>query len=96
VDYFNVGSPVTNKFYIEAMKGEIYGLDHNKERFGPETWHTLRPDTDIPNLYLTGQDVMTCGFCGAMFSGLISTSKILSRNLMTDLISLRKKIISKK
>ncbi|XP_022085438.1 putative all-trans-retinol 13,14-reductase [Acanthaster planci] len=96
VDYFSVGSPVTNKYYIEAMKGEIYGLDHNKERFSTQTWHTLRPETDIPNLYLTGQDVMTCGFVGAAFSGLISCSKILSRNLMADVVALRKRIIQQK
>ncbi|XP_038045261.1 all-trans-retinol 13,14-reductase-like [Patiria miniata] len=96
VEYFNVGSPVTNKYYIQSMKGEIYGLDHNKERFSSKTWHTLRPETDIPNLYLTGQDVMTCGFCGAMFSGLISCCKILGRNLMADAAALRKRIIKQK
>ncbi|XP_071803253.1 all-trans-retinol 13,14-reductase-like [Asterias amurensis] len=95
VEYFNVGSPVTNKYYIEAMKGEIYGLDHNKERFSTSTWHTLRAETDIPNLYLTGQDTFTCGFCGALFSGVLSTSRILNRNLMADIVSLKKKVSKK-
>ncbi len=95
VEYFNVGSPVTNKYYIEAMKGEIYGLDHNKERFSTSTWHTLRPETDIPNLYLTGQDVFTCGFAGALFSGVLCTSRILNRNLMADIMWLKKKVSKK-
>jgi all-trans-retinol 13,14-reductase len=51
----DVGTPVTNKHYIAAPKGEIYGLDHTVERFGsPEIMMTLRPETDIPGLYLTG------------------------------------------
>ena len=31
VEYFDVGTPVTNRYYIRANKGEMYGLDHNKE-----------------------------------------------------------------
>ncbi|PIK39335.1 hypothetical protein BSL78_23841 [Apostichopus japonicus] len=33
VEYFDSGSPLTNSYYIRADKGEMYGLDHNKERF---------------------------------------------------------------
>jgi len=35
-----------------------------------------RPKTDIPGLYLTGQDVLSCGFAGALFSGLL-TAQVL-------------------
>ena len=53
--------------------GEIYGLDHNPERF-EQDW--LKPKTRIPGLYLTGQDVMTCGVVGAMVGGLLTTVAI--------------------
>ena len=33
----------------------MYGLDHNKERFSADLWSSLRPETSIPNLYLTGR-----------------------------------------
>ena len=60
VEYFNVGTPVSNQYYIGSAKGEIYGLDHSKERFGsPEVIMTLRPDTDIPGLLLTGEANIT-------------------------------------
>jgi all-trans-retinol 13,14-reductase len=30
VEYFDVGTPVTNNYYIGASAGEMYGADHNK------------------------------------------------------------------
>lgn len=54
VEYFDVGSPVTNNHYIGSLKGEIYGLDHSKIRFEAENVMKLRPESDIPGLYLTG------------------------------------------
>jgi len=91
VEYFDVGTPVTNKYYIRAHKGEMYGLDHNKERFTAEATNELRPETDIPNLYLCGQDIFNCGIAGAAFGGLLCASKVLNRNVYADLVDLKKK-----
>ena len=63
---------MSNKYYIAQPHGEIYGLDHSAERFEPSMTAKLRPETDVPGLYLTGQDVMLCGFTGAMFGGLLT------------------------
>ena len=57
-------------------------------RFDPLTVAKLRPETDIPGLYLTGQDILSCGFTGALFAGVISAQAILGRNVMGDLIKL--------
>ena len=51
----DIGSPVTNKHYIAQPHGEIYGLDHSRQRFDLEVDARLRPETDVPGLYLTGQ-----------------------------------------
>ena len=32
IDFTEIATPVTNKFYIEQPHGEIYGLDHSIER----------------------------------------------------------------
>ena len=85
-EYFEVGSPVTNNYYIGSPRGEIYGADHNRGRFTPEAAATLRPKTPIPGLILTGQDVFTCGFSGAMFGGLMAASEALHRNLLVDIV----------
>ena len=55
------------------------GLDHNKERFSPEAAATLRPDTPIAGLLMTGQDVFSAGFAGALFGGLFCASSALKR-----------------
>jgi all-trans-retinol 13,14-reductase len=53
----------------------MYGLEHNPKRF-EQNW--LRPKTRIPGLYLTGQDVLSCGVGGAMFAGFIAALSTLS------------------
>ena len=36
VDFVDIGTPVTNSYYLAAPHGEIYGLDHTKTRMSPE------------------------------------------------------------
>lgn len=55
----------------------------------------LRPDTSIPGLYLTGQDILSCGFAGAMFSGVITASAVLNRNLFADIGRLQTEVKKK-
>jgi all-trans-retinol 13,14-reductase len=93
VEYLEVGTPVTNNYYLNTPRGEIYGLDHTAQRFGdPEISMHLRAETEIPGLLLTGQDITSCGFTGALFGGLMSAATALNRNLYSDLISLRTQI----
>lgn len=95
VDFFDVGSPLSNRYYIAAPRGEIYGIDHHIDRFSPNAVMKLRPDTSIPGLYLTGQDILSCGFAGAMFSGVITASAVLNRNLFADMGRLQTEVKKK-
>jgi len=90
--FFDVGSPLTNQYYIGSSKGEMYGIDHCVQRFSLPVAAQLRPSTPISGLYLTGQDITTCGFAGALYSGLLTSCVILKRNLMNDLVALTKEI----
>ena len=57
VEFMEMGTPVSNKYYIGSPRGEVYGLDHTLTRFAdPEVMVNLRPQTDIPGLVLTGND----------------------------------------
>ncbi|XP_059144383.1 all-trans-retinol 13,14-reductase-like [Physella acuta] len=90
--YMEVGTPVTNQYYLAAPQGEMYGLAQGKARFTADVASKLRPDTDIPGLFLTGQDTMTCGFTSALTMGLVCASQILNRNLYSDLLKIRKQV----
>ncbi len=70
VDYYELSTPLSTDYFCRYATGEIYGLDHTPERF-EQDW--LKPKTRIPGLYLTGQDIMTCGVVGAMIGGLLTT-----------------------
>ena len=91
VEFTVAGSPVTHEHYLNSMHGEIYGINHNKERFSIEQAMNLRPKTPIPGLFLTGQDIFTCGFMGGAFSGLLTASNVLNRYLLIDWINAVKK-----
>ena len=66
IDYCELSTPLSTDFFCSYRRGEMYGLNHDPQRF-EQDW--LRPKTRIPGLYLTGQDVLTCGVGGAMFAG---------------------------
>ena len=68
---------------MDPDNGEIYGLEHAPARFAESR---LRPRTGIPGLWLTGQDVTTCGIGAALFSGALTASAILGRNLVTGVL----------
>ena len=92
VEYFDVGTPLSNQHYLGSHSGEGYGVDHHVERFSLHTMMKLRPQTPVRGLYLTGQDVMVCGFSGAMFGGTLCASAILQRNLISELTSVKKEL----
>ncbi|PWA17742.1 hypothetical protein CCH79_00008310 [Gambusia affinis] len=98
IAYIDAGTPITNTHYIAAPKGEFYGLDHGIARFNPEFNATIRPQTPLKNLYLTGQDVFLCGFAGALAGALTCGSVILNRNLHLDsfLLAMKTKYLDKK
>lgn len=74
-----LSTPLSTKHFSNYNKGEIYGMEHTPLRFGLKN---LRPETLYQNLFLTGQDIVTVGVGGAMFSGLIASARILNRNVL--------------
>lgn len=74
VDYYEASTPLSTEFFCAYDEGEIYGLEHDPERF-KQDW--LKPKSNIPGLWLTGQDVLSCGVAGAMIAGLLTAIQIL-------------------
>ncbi len=74
IDYHETSTPLSTDFFCAYKRGELYGLDHDPSRF-EQDW--LKPKTTIPGLYLTGQDVVSCGVVGAMLAGVGTSFSVL-------------------
>ncbi|KFQ07472.1 Putative all-trans-retinol 13,14-reductase, partial [Haliaeetus albicilla] len=91
IEYISGGTPLTNQHYIASPKGEIYGIDHSIARLQAEAIATVRAQTAVPNLYLTGQDLCLGGFVGALQGAFICASAVLKRNIYVDVAQLKKR-----
>ncbi|NWV12932.1 RETST reductase, partial [Ptilonorhynchus violaceus] len=92
IEYMSGGTPLTNQHYIASPRGEFYGADHGIPRMQAETMATVRAETAVPNLYLTGQDLCLGGFMGALQGAIICASAILKRNLYVDVARLKRRL----
>jgi len=80
VVYTSIGSPLTYNAYIGSNFGEVYGASSSKTRFKEIDF--LKPYTNIENLYLTGQDILSIGYTGAMMSGFLTANICLGYNVL--------------
>jgi all-trans-retinol 13,14-reductase len=80
VVFKDVGTPVTNSFYLASVDGASYGLEFTEDN---ADW--LRSETKIENLYLTGQDITTMGFSGAIGGAAIAFTQITGDKLIMKL-----------
>ncbi len=73
IDYAEVSTPLSTRHFCRYDQGEAYGLAHHKARF-QQRW--LKPKTSLPGLYLTGQDIVSCGVVGALMSGMVTAMSV--------------------
>ena len=82
VDYYELSTPLSTKHFVNYQEGEIYGLEHSPKRFSSSAIHVKTP---IKNLYLTGQDIVSCGIAGALFSAVLTSTVILRKNMIKEI-----------
>jgi all-trans-retinol 13,14-reductase len=82
VAFFEISTPLTTAHFAGYGRGELYGIDHTPQRFRAGF---LQPATPIPGLYLTGQDIVSCGVAGAMFGGVLTATTVLGGNLLAQM-----------
>ena len=85
VVFHELGTPLSNNFYFRTQDGEVYGLDHSMERFSPKMQKMLSASTQVPGLYLSGQDTLINGIMGAMMSGVISVMAVSKLALLKSI-----------
>uniref|UniRef100_A0A668ALF0 Retinol saturase (all-trans-retinol 13,14-reductase) like n=1 Tax=Myripristis murdjan TaxID=586833 RepID=A0A668ALF0_9TELE len=92
----DVATPLTNMHYLGAQRGAMYSAEHNLERFHAEAVARNRCHTPVKNLYISGQDVFSCGIAGALHGGLLCASAVLDHIIYIDLLLLKKKLKRRK
>lgn len=79
LDHAELSTPLSTRHFSNYNSGEIYGLEHTPKRF-IQQW--IRVYTPFKNLYLAGQDILTVGVGGALFSGAFAAFGILRLKLL--------------
>ena len=74
VVFKNLGTPLTNEYYINATQGSLYGIAKTRRQVGPGAF-PIR--SEIEGLYLCGASTLSHGVAGATFTGLQAAKSIL-------------------
>ncbi|MEM8661253.1 MAG: NAD(P)/FAD-dependent oxidoreductase [Pseudomonadota bacterium] len=81
VDVVEVSTPLTYETFVCRERGGFMGIESNPDRFR-QSW--LRAPTEVEGLFLIGQDVTTDGVIGALMGGLIASSAVLKKDIISD------------
>jgi len=97
VKHVDIATPLTNMYYLN--RPDSYGLEHTPAHYSGALTK-LRPQTNIPGLFVTGQDVASVGIVGALNGGILTAHALLGygaydlilakRNLIEDLMAMDK------
>lgn len=72
--YKELGTPITNEYYINTTRGSVYGTEKKLTQIGPFAY---KAKSEIKNLYLCGASIVSHGVAGAGYSGLQTAGEIL-------------------
>ena len=72
--FADLGTPLSNHYYLAAEKGNLYGIDKIRSQSGPFGFPI---DPPIDGLYLCGASTFSHGVGGVTISGLMAAQKIL-------------------
>jgi len=84
VSFYELSTPLSTKHFSNYQRGELYGLDHTFNRFQSDI-STRGP---VKNLFLTGQDVVTCGIGGVLMAGALTSISVLGYLKSRDILKL--------
>ena len=73
------GTPLSSVTYLGSKDGSCYSIPGTTERFGMGHQNVL-PRTGVQNIFLTGQDVVTAGIAGSIYSAQITHHCVMANN----------------
>ena len=77
-----LGTPITNKYYLNSTNGSVYGTEKSFGQIGP---FAFRAKSEIENLYMCGASIQSHGVAGASYSG-VQTAAVILNCRQDDLI----------
>ena len=70
----DLGTPLTNEYFINATEGSVYGTQKTLNQIGPNAFRAV---SEVKNLYLCGASILAHGVTGATYSGIDTAARIL-------------------
>lgn len=70
----DLGTPLTNEYYLNTYKGNVYGTEKSLKHIGPFAY---RSKSEIRDLYMCGASIVSHGVAGAGYSGVQTAASIL-------------------
>ena len=72
--YYSLDTPLSNEHYLNATRGNLYGIDKRASQVGPLAFS---PRTEFDGLYLCGQSTLSHGVAGVTASGIDAAKAVL-------------------
>ncbi len=73
--FYSLGTPLTNEHYLNATRGNLYGIEKSPSQVGP--W-AFSPRTEFEGLYLCGASTLSHGVAGVTQSGIDAAKAVLN------------------
>jgi phytoene desaturase len=73
IDIVEYATPLSNEYFVNAVRGGNYGPDHTPDQFGKNRFNTFT--SGIDGLFMTGSGTLGCGVMTCVASGFLSATK---------------------
>ncbi len=73
--FYSLGTPLTNEHYLNATRGNLYGIEKSPSQVGP---FAFSPRTEFDGLYLCGASTLSHGVAGVTQSGIDAAKAALN------------------
>ena len=85
VELAELGTPLSNNWYLGSLAGEVYGCAANTRRWGEDADKWVRCETDVEGLFRAGQDSLSPGVAGAAQSAVFCVAAMSPGGLWHNL-----------